>query len=850
MLLSACRLNAETSRPVPAAVQPAKTPIPQPTITATPPPTFTPTETSTPTPSPTPTNTPTPTPTPIPSDRLVLAQRAYAGGDYETARFEFDALLADPGADAYEQRQALHWRGRSELKIGDTAAAIAGLQMFLQQHPSDELARAAQFNLGLAYEQSGQPQEAANAYLGTIIPDDPVNVYIYERIGDIRLKTGAYTETIAAYQAGINATDDPSFQVHLREGIAQAELRLNDNPEAAIAQYLDILDIAKIGAYRAKILRLLGDARIAADDPEDGYESYMKAVNLYPEAYDSYLALVELVNAGVPVDEFQRGLVDYHAGAYQPAIVAFEEYLTQPTPPAQKSPPSTDESPSAESTFASPILTNTQPAPKAAPPESTPPEHAAEALWYTGLSWKALGRYNSAILTFQKFIDAYPDAPKWGEAHLEMGQTLIKQDSHSRAKTVLRDFAAKNPDHPLAPEALWQAARLDMSDELFDQARAHLHTLVDKYPDGEYAADALYWAGQSAYKVEDYEGAVEDWATLVDKYPDSELISHSAYWRAIALQKLGQAEQAKTALTHLTNAPIDYYTLRARDLLTGQLPQPVPLKLPTQTELADEQAEAETWLRQWLNPTKTDNLSAVGVELQNDPAFQRGDALLKLGLRDEALIEFESAKNNWQDDALAMYQLSIYFQEKGLGRLSIISAARLIFLSPARTPEDAPIFIQRLYYPLYFEEVIFAEADKFKRDPALIAGIIRQESLFEPSAHSYAGARGLMQVMPTTGEYVAERGGFDNFNTDQLWLPYISIKFGAWYIDQQLRIFEDNQFAALAAYNAGPGNVLEWIKISDDVDIFVESIPFQEPRLYIRKIYVNLEAYRRIYGSP
>ena len=69
-------------------------------------------------------------------------------------------------------------------------------------------------------------------------------------------------------------------------------------------------------------------------------------------------------------------------------------------------------------------------------------------------------------------------------------------------------------------------------------------------------------------------------------------------------------------------------------------------------------------------------------------------------------------------------------------------------------------------------------------------------------------------------------------------------------INQQLGIFDGNQFAALAAYNAGPGNVLEWIKVSDDLDIFVESIPFWESRTYIRNIYINLAAYRRIYGPP
>jgi soluble lytic murein transglycosylase len=127
---------------------------------------------------------------------------------------------------------------------------------------------------------------------------------------------------------------------------------------------------------------------------------------------------------------------------------------------------------------------------------------------------------------------------------------------------------------------------------------------------------------------------------------------------------------------------------------------------------------------------------------------------------------------------------------------------------------------------------------------------MRQESLFEQSAESIAGARGLMQVMPATGEYVAERGDFsDAFHPDQLWLPYLSVKFGAWYISQQLALFEGNQFAALAAYNAGPGNVLEWIKTSADLDVFVESIPYRESRVYIRNIYVNLAAYRRLYGA-
>lgn len=857
--LSACQLDARRQLPV-FIVQRLETATPTPTISPTA--TRTPPPTSTPTASPTPTDTPTPTATPIPSARLVLAQRAYTNGDYETARREFAALLADPGADSNEQRLALHWRGRAELELGDTSAAIVTLKMFLKQYPSDELTRAAQFNLGLAYERAGQLRAAVEAYLGTIIPDDPINVYIYERIGDVAFRDEEYEGAVEAYRAGLNATDDLGFQVHLREGMAQAELSQGD-PAAAIAQYDAILGVSKIEAYRAKILRLAGEAHLAAGDPEAAYERYLEAVNRYPEAYDSYLALVELVDANVPVDDFQRGLVDYHAGAYEPAIAAFERYLNPPQPLTD----TVEAGPIISSTLritqtanitASPIVTNT--APSADPVEPASPARAAEAIWLIARAWQALGRYNNAINFFQRLVDDYPANSHWGEAHLEIGKALVGQDNISRARAFFREFAAQNPNHPLAPEALWRAARLELDGDLPEVARANLHKLAETYPNDDYADDALYWAGRAAFLQGDFAGGAADWAALVDNYPTSDLASIGSYWRAKSLLALGRDDAARVVLTRLARRSLDYYGLRARDLLAnpsftplvsgGSEEQSVSLMLPTEAELAEEQAEAEAWLGNWLGLASDEKLATLSAQVQGDPAFKRGQALLNIGLRDEALIEFETVKNNWWDNALALYQLSVYFRDKGLGRLSILTAGRLIVLSPASVPEEAPVFIRRLFFPVYFEDVILDEAEKYDFDPALLLALIRQESLFERSAESLAGARGLMQVMPTTGEYVAERNGFDNFRPSQLWLPYINIQLGAWYINQQLGIFDNGQFAALAAYNAGPGNVLEWVKNSDDLDTFVESIPFRESQVYIRNVYVNLAAYRRLYGTP
>ncbi len=837
LLLTGCQLDAERRWPIIAWQTETPTPTATATATITPTSTSTATPTDTPTVTPTPTPTPTPTATPLPSSRLDTAQRAYTNGDYQTARVEFDALLQDPGADANERRLALHWRGRSELQLGDAAAASASLKQFVEQYPSDELTRAAQFNLGAAYQQAGQYNEAITAYRGAVIPDDPINVYIYERIGEAALQTSAYTDTIAAYETGLRATNEPSFRVHLREGIAQAEL-LRGNPAGAIAQYQAILQIAKIEDYRAKILRLLGEAYLAAGDSESAYKSYLEAVNNYPKAKDSYLALVELVNASVPVDDFQRGAVDYYAGAYDPAVLALERYLNPPelvTSTATITPTAG--------------ITRTNPATATVSAAAKAPAKAAEAVWLLGLSWQGLGRSYAAIETFQRLIDDYPGSPNWGQAHIEIAKAWLNLNDISQAKKIYRDFAAKYPKHALAPEALWRAARLDLDGDLLEEAYTNLRHLAQTYPTNDYADDALYWAGYAAFKQGDYEKAITPWSTLLNNYPDSDLASFGGFWQAKSLLALGREAEAKTVLKRIAVGSLDYYNLRAHDLLTGVPPHPTPLLLPPPAKLAREQAQAEAWLAQWLGLAEVKNLSTLSAEVQNDPAFQRGDALLKIGLRAEALVEFEKVKDNWWDNALAMYQLALYFRDKGLGRLSIITAARVIFLSPAGDPENAPLFIQRLFYPIFFPDLIFSEAEKQEIDPALLLAIMHQESLFEPTAESIAGARGLMQVMPATGDYIAERSDFvTNFSADQLWLPYLSVKFGAWYISQQLGIFDGNQFAALAAYNAGPGNVLEWVKTSSDLDIFVESIPYRESRIYIRNIYVHLAAYRRLYG--
>jgi soluble lytic murein transglycosylase len=130
--------------------------------------------------------------------------------------------------------------------------------------------------------------------------------------------------------------------------------------------------------------------------------------------------------------------------------------------------------------------------------------------------------------------------------------------------------------------------------------------------------------------------------------------------------------------------------------------------------------------------------------------------------------------------------------------------------------------------------------------------VIRQESLFEGFVSSSAGAHGLMQIIPTTGAQIAsELGEPLNYTEKDLYRPSVSVQFGTHYLANNLRLFNGDLYAALAAYNGGPGNSLEWKNLAgDDPDLFLESVRFEETRNYLRNIYEIHIVYRRLYGAP
>ena len=146
-------------------------------------------------------------------------------------------------------------------------------------------------------------------------------------------------------------------------------------------------------------------------------------------------------------------------------------------------------------------------------------------------------------------------------------------------------------------------------------------------------------------------------------------------------------------------------------------------------------------------------------------------------------------------------------------------------------------------YPLEYEELILQYSDEYSIDEHLVCAVISAESGFDSAALSSPGAMGLMQIMPDTGEWIAEKLGIEGFETNMLYDPETNIKYGCWYLNYLNSVFDGDIDKILAAYNAGPSRVKEWL----DSDGNLREIPYVETENYMFKIKKNYEVYKSLY---
>jgi soluble lytic murein transglycosylase len=397
------------------------------------------------------------------------------------------------------------------------------------------------------------------------------------------------------------------------------------------------------------------------------------------------------------------------------------------------------------------------------------------------------------------------------------------------------------------------AARVVERDNQLEEAAQIWERVANEYPGNEQVPMALFLAGIARYRLNDLSGALTTFqrSLLFATRPEDRARSH--LWIGITQQKLGETALAEESWQQgQALDPTGYYSLRARDLIIKRAPFESSPTTNLNPDLARERQEAEAWLRIKFNlPTDTD-LNGPGI-LAQDARFVRGTELWEVGMYDDARLEFESLRESVTSNPIDSYRLMNHLLGIGLYRSAIFAAREVLTLAGLESQSaslTAPAYFNHIRYGLYYHDLILAEETKYGLDPLFMFSVIRQESLFEGFVSSTAGAHGLMQIIPDTGTQIANELNWPpEYDTDDLYRPNVSVRFGAYYLDKNRKLLNNNIYASLAAYNAGPGNAIVWNELAgNDPDLLLEVVRFQETRDYIRYIYEIFSTYRNLYS--
>ncbi len=727
-----------------------------------------------------------PAPTAIPADSVPAAATALLNGDYDTARTGYTAAAQVPALKC----DALYKLGVVNLFAKQYTDSEAALTRALTECPPT-------FR---AYVQRGEARRLAGNGAGAI-PDyqqaltlqpGVIDSYLYERMS---LADGGVT--LAYLQKAAESPRYLAGQFALRNQLAQIYLKASD-PTNALKQYEAILAAAQKPDYRASVEVSAANVQLGAGQAEAAYARLNRVLSSAPDSTAAFQAMVTLVTANQPVDLLLRTRLNVANNNFQPVVDLLAPYLATTT--AEKIP--------------------------------------AELWVLYGQAQRGLADNKNALLSFQKVRDAYPADPMASVAALEQGRTYFIAKDYPGAIAAYSAVAAAYPNAGEAPEALWRAAFLEQTYGEAGRAIALYDQLGTRYPTSERTVQGSFDAGyllsaSDPARASVFFGRANDGRGLL--------------WQGKMYQKLGDNTKARASwAAATTKQPTEFFGLRARDLLNGTPPyQPAGTFVLVSSTDADRVA-AEAWMRQTFNsPGAATVLSAA---LANDPMLKRGTELWTLGWWLDARAEFDALHEIKRDDPLAMYQLAAYYQGIGVYRSSLISAARVIALSK-QVATAVPAYIARLAYPIYYADLLLPYAQQYNIDPLFFSALIRLESNFDARARSVSDALGLTQVVPlTAGDIVGRLNWPPNFTNDDLYRPFVSLRFGAYYVDFVRRYLGGNLPATLAGYNAGPGASSGWLQTAgDDVDQLYETITSSQAQDYVRYTYEYFSVYRELY---
>jgi soluble lytic murein transglycosylase-like protein len=310
------------------------------------------------------------------------------------------------------------------------------------------------------------------------------------------------------------------------------------------------------------------------------------------------------------------------------------------------------------------------------------------------------------------------------------------------------------------------------------------------------------------------------------------------YWRGRVQMLQGKKQAGLATWTDMeTRFPYGYYTAMAQWKQSGET-----FALSDGKEGSDGTDRSAGKDGKAPDPGPAPRIKA----LWDVPPFPQALFLFSVGENDlgTALLR-DVVAQQMSDDALQEAGAVFYYLDRHYLQLRLLANHELDLMRHS-TPDDTPLW--RRAFPRPHWEVVRRFAAQQGVDPYFIFAIMREESRFFTSAYSHAGAKGLMQLMPSTARMIAQRNGLD-YDEDQLHTPKLNIPIGTIYLKRVLERFDGNPLYAAAAYNAGPRAVQRWVNRYGQLplDEFVERIPFGETQRYVKRVFLSYIVYTKLY---
>ena len=430
------------------------------------------------------------------------------------------------------------------------------------------------------------------------------------------------------------------------------------------------------------------------------------------------------------------------------------------------------------------------------------------------------------------FLRSYPSLGKdSAEALFYAARALSRADHDAEAIGLYLQVVAEFPRSKWAEEASLLAGWLQFNLRDFKKAIPLLRSSRESYGKSKWTTEAIWYEGMSHYLLKNYAEAEPLFARLSTK--SGRLVGgQGQYWLAQSQWLQGKKDVAEQNYRKVaSDFPFSWYALLANARLEQHGKKPVQ---PTRRNSPSAPTKAK-------KPRLT-------------PLIEKADALLRLGLADEASYEMRQGERKLMSKIGRSNALAILFDRyKKAGNfnrpwmLSVVIGGDRALLSP---PKGDALFWWKHAYPLAFKKLVEKYRPLGKAPKYYLYTIMRKESGFDPHTHSYADAQGLLQMIPATTKRVAEAVGV-TYTDDILFNSDMNIRLGSWYIGRLFHKFRGQVPLAAASYNAGPRAMMDWMTKNPgyEMDVFVELISYNQARNYARRVTETYARYLRLYQN-